>query len=79
MLSYDLADLLSLRIETSEINWIANKIYELVALKEGLFPDSEARFIWHQLTDLSDHIPKLGPITGWWALPGEREIGSLKR
>ena len=79
MLSSVLNDLMAPRITDEDVSWISNRIYELVALKEGLFPDSEAKIVWHQLTDLPDSIHLFGPILCWWALPGEREIGSLKR
>jgi hypothetical protein len=79
MLSSLLNDLMAPTISESEVGWVSNRMYELVALKEGLFPDSEAKITWHQLTDLPDAIHLLGPLMCWSALSGEREIGSLKR
>ena len=79
MMAHDVADLLSPSITDDEIDTVTNKIYELVSIKEGLFPDSEGCFVWHQLTDLGHHIRVLGPIPCWWGCWGEREIGSLKR
>ena len=55
------------RITDEDVSWISNRIYELVALKEGLFPDSEAKIVLHQLTDLPDSIHSFGPILCWWA------------
>jgi hypothetical protein len=66
-------------VSDDDVFWLTNKLMELVALKEGLFPDSEAKVVWHQLTDLPYHIYSMGPVPCWWALFGEREIGSLKR
>ena len=79
MLATDIADLQSFRVSDDDVFWLTNKLMELVALKEGLFPDSEAKVVWHQLTDLPYHIYTMGPVPCWWALFGEREIGSLKR
>jgi hypothetical protein len=79
MLASVISDLMAPTISVEEVSWISNRIYELVALKEGLFPDSEARIVWHQLTDLPDAIHLFGPLMCWSALSGEREIGSLKR
>ena len=79
MMARDIADLLSPSISGDEIESITDKIYELVSIKEGLFPDSEGCFVWHQLCDLGHHIRVLGPIPCWWGCWGEREIGSLKR
>ena len=79
MIAFDVAELLSMRLSNDEIDELSKRIDELVALKEGLFPDSEALITWHQLTDLAPHIPRLGPIQCSWGTWGERAIGGLKR
>jgi hypothetical protein len=79
MIAFDVAELLSMRLSNDDIDELSKRIDELVALKEGLFPDSEALITWHQLTDLAPHIPRLGPIQCSWGTWGERAIGGLKR
>ena len=79
ILSIDIAELLSFRLHDDDIHQLSKRIDELVALKEGLFPDSEALIVWHQLIDLAPHIPRLGPIQSWWGTWGERTVGSCKR
>ena len=43
MLASVVSDLMAPTISVQEVSWISDRIYELVALKEGLFPDSEAK------------------------------------
>jgi len=58
---------------------IRNEIIECICILEGLFPESEAMFPKHQILDLVSQLKQFGPIKGWWALYGERAIGSLKQ
>jgi hypothetical protein len=79
MFSRDIADLLSFVVHQNEVASLADRIMETVSVKEGLFPDSESNFIWHQLTDIPAHIIMAGPIMSWWGAFGERILGELKR
>jgi len=79
MFADDVLKLLSPSVEEADIPALCNRLTETVALKEGLFPDSEAHITWHQLTDLPSHIPKAGPLMSWWGAWGERILGELKR
>ena len=54
-------------------------IIQNICLREGLFPLSEALFCVHQMIHLSKFIRCWGPLKGWWSLPGERMIGSIKK
>jgi hypothetical protein len=53
-------------------------ILQNVCIREGLFPVSEALFCVHQMIHLSSFIRHWGPLKGWWSLPGERMIASVK-
>jgi len=79
MFAVDIADLLSVNLDADEVESLSERITETVCVKEGLFSDSEANIVWHQLTDLPGHIPKAGPIMSWWGPWGERILGELKR
>lgn len=55
------------------------QITELVSMFEGLFPESEMQLTVHQLIDIVHYIKHMGPISGWWTLPVERAIGTMKQ
>lgn len=74
-----ITDLMSPTFSTEEIEFLHRRICQLIALREGLYPDSEALFCVHQLVHLAEFIKDWGPIMGWWALPGERFISAIKR
>jgi hypothetical protein len=78
MLSYDIALLVQLIVQDSELETISKQIIELLCIKEGLFPDSEGTFTWHTLIDIPLHIRQFGPVKGWWTLYGERAMSVLK-
>jgi hypothetical protein len=48
-------------------------------VKEGLYPESESLFPYHQLIDIVKFIRLFGPVRSWWTFAGERALGFLKR
>jgi hypothetical protein len=79
MFGHDMTDLLAPFFSDKDIDDLENRILETVGAHEGLFPDSEALMVYHQLVHLPSFIQKWGPLAGWWALPGERSIAAVKR
>ena len=79
MLSHNLSLLMSNQISIDEVNDLGNKLTEVAALREGLFPISEATAIYHQLVEIAYYIHWNGPIRNWWCFAGERSMGTLKR
>ena len=66
-------------IRKDDIESLRLKAIELIAMKEGLFPNRECYVTFHQLIDLIEHVSKLGPFIGWNCLYGERMLGMLKK
>ena len=79
MFANDICDLMCPEITLDAIDNLIMRLTEIVALKEGLFPPSEELAIWHQLTDLAQHMAVLGPLRCTWEYPGEREMAVLKK
>lgn len=79
MFSKLLSELSAPIIEDDEIDNLQNKVIEMVCLHEGMFPVSETHMVFHQLIDIPHFIRKFGPIRGWWTLPSERGISTIKR
>jgi hypothetical protein len=79
MVADDLTDIIAVEIDPDKTEELFKRIKELLSLKEGLFPDSEARFIFHQLLHLRSSIENFGPIRHTWAMAGERSIRTVKK
>ena len=54
--------LTSSQITNKQINNLQQQIVEFDCLKEGLFPPSEDKFIWHQLIELPTNLAHNGPL-----------------
>lgn len=79
MLSSDITALMQHSIKNDQIEKMFYKTAETLGTHEGIHPISECNMIFHQMLDVVNHIPKAGPIRGWWALAGERAMGLMKR
>lgn len=75
----DLNRLSSPCIRGSELTSVTESIYETRALQEGLFPDSEKQFIFHEIVDMAHHVFKLGHISGVQCYAGERSLATIGR
>ena len=79
MFGFDLRILLQVGFDKlEELEEIHYLICETTSIHAGIFPEPESILCWHQLVHLASYISKMGPIRGWWALPGERFVGWMK-
>jgi hypothetical protein len=79
IISEDFSDLMSVEIIKDDLpKLFEERLPELVSIKEGLFPDSEGRIIFHQILDLKVLIEQFGPLRNSWAMPGERAMSTMK-
>jgi hypothetical protein len=58
-------------------NTIIPEVYETRAVQEGLYPESEQVFIFHQIIDIIHHIEKFGHVRGISSFAAERANGSI--
>jgi hypothetical protein len=79
MFSKLISDLLAPVVDGDEIENLHNRVIEMVCLHEGLFPVSETHMVFHQLIDIPYFMKEFGPLRGWWTLPSERAISSIKQ
>ncbi len=54
-------------------------IYETRAVQEGLFPESEQVFIFHEVMDVVHHILKFGHVRGLMCFASERANGLISQ
>ncbi len=54
-------------------------IYETRAVQEGLFPESEQVFIFHEVIDIVHHIKKFGHLRGLMCFASERANGLISQ
>jgi hypothetical protein len=74
----DFTDLLAVEIDPNNIEELFLRIKELLCIKEGLFPDSEAQTTFHQILHLRSTLENFGPLRTAWSMAGERSINRIK-
>lgn len=79
MVADDFTDLLAVEIDPNKIEELFLRIKELLGIKEGLFPDSEAQAIFHQILHLRSTLENFGPLRTAWSMAGERSINRVKK
>ena len=79
MISEDYCELLAPYFSEEDLVQLQNKLFETVALHEGLFPITESKFTFHQLVHLVDNIRNWGPLSNSSEAAGERAIAMIKR
>lgn len=81
IISKDLSDLnaTEFRIDNGEIGELSERLFETSSIHEGLMPESEALFCWHQWNHHPHSISELGPLECFTTLSGERAIPALKK
>ena len=79
MISEDFCDLLAPYFSEDDLTQLQDRLFETVALHEGLFPITESRFTFHQLIHLVDNIKNWGPLSNSSEAAGERAIAMIKR
>ena len=75
----DISDLLSPIMTKRMIEDVRFRVYELIAIKEKIFPDNASRMTFHQVVHLVDHVELSGPVGSNTGMAGERMIGKSKR
>jgi hypothetical protein len=58
---------------------VKRKIEEFVSIHDGMFPESESNFVWHEMIDAVHHIEYGGPLRSTWSYFMERVISRIKR
>jgi hypothetical protein len=79
MLAADICDIFNPCIDVDEMTSIIKRIYETRAVHEGLYPESEQIFIYHQLIDIVNHILKFGHLRGLSCYSSERANGFISQ
>lgn len=79
ILSEDLCNLSSPVVCVDNLDDLYDKVIETISLHEGLYPEYESIFTWHQLSCIVKQMKLFGPISLWSAFSGERALGLLKK
>jgi len=77
IISEDFCNLLAPFFSEEDLDELQNRLFETVALHEGLFPITESRFSYHQLIHLVQTIRNWEPLTNSSEAAGERAIGIM--
>jgi hypothetical protein len=77
MYADDMCDLFNPRLSASKLSLLKKKILETRSVQEGLFPESEQIFIFHEIVDIVNHILKFGHLRGLMCFSGERANGEI--
>jgi hypothetical protein len=75
----DLCRLTQPCLAESELKQLILSIFETGGLREGMFPDSEKQFIFHQIVDIVNNIRNLGHVDGIQCYSGERSLATIGR
>jgi hypothetical protein len=73
----DLCSVLNPCIVRSDLPHIIDCIQETRAIQEGLFPESEAVFCFHQIIDIVYHIQQFGHVRSLGCWFGERALSTI--
>lgn len=66
-------------VALEDVDNMLGRFIETSALHEGLYPESESTYAWHQPLHLPTHIPLYGPLPGQQCLGGERSLPAVKK
>jgi hypothetical protein len=77
MYSSDMCELFDPCLTASGLALLKKKIFETRSTQEGLFPESEQIFIFHEIIDIVNHILKFGHLKGLMCFAGERANGNI--
>ncbi len=76
--AFDLCTVLNPIISVAELEEeIIWSVYETRGIQEGLIPDSELVFIFHQIIDIVHHILRCGHIRSLTCYSGERALSTI--
>jgi uncharacterized membrane protein YgcG len=80
MFASDVCSLLNpMLIAADLVKTIIPCIYETRAVQEGIFPESEQVFIFHEVIDIVHHILKFGHVRGLMCFASERANGLISQ
>jgi hypothetical protein len=54
-------------------------VFETGAIREGIVPDSEKQFIFHEIVDIVNHVMPMGHVSGTQCYSGERSLSTIAR
>jgi hypothetical protein len=77
MYASDMCELFNPCLSVSSLPHLKKKIFETRSTQEGLYPESEQIFIFHELIDIVHHIQKFGHVRGLMCFAGERANGQI--
>lgn len=75
--SADLRAILNPYVEVEELDYLLSHVIETKALYEGMFPDSEQAFIFHELLEIVNHLRLFGPAKTLMCFAGERTMKKI--
>jgi hypothetical protein len=77
--AYDMKCLLNPCLDVAELReQYVNNVYETRWCQEGLYPESECVYIFHEIIDIIHQIEKYGHIRSLMCFFGERAMGIIK-
>ncbi len=77
MYADDMCHLFDPCLSADSLVLLKKKICETRSTQEGLFPESEQIFIFHEIVDIVNHIFKFGHVRGLMCYAGERANGQI--
>ncbi len=77
MYAADMCKLFDPCLTAAELSLLKKQINETRSTQEGLFPESEQIFIFHEIVDIVNHIMKFGHLRGLMCFAGERANGLI--
>ena len=78
MFGFDVRALSASQFSSTDITEVGEKILETVSTLEGVYGNSECKFVAHELVHIADHIRNMGPVSGFSTFSGERALKSVK-
>jgi hypothetical protein len=77
MYADDMCHLFDPCLSVASLPLLKKKIFETRSTQEGLYPESEQIFIFHEIVDIVNHIEKFGHLRGLMCFSGERANGQI--
>lgn len=74
---HDMCRILNPCVRVEDLESIIASVFETMAIKEGLFPESELVFIYHEIVDIMHHLIDFGNVRGMMCFSGERALSTI--
>lgn len=75
----DMVGIMNPCIKEDDLVPLAMSILETRCIQEGLFPDCQQYYIYHEIIDIVNDIRNLGHVRGLMCFSGERALAKLRR